>query len=99
MAIVSAFELKVYPGTSLEAEPAYEASGSGEDWIKHGRIRLPGFDSYINLNLEGFWRSAIEGRHRQYQDQVIGLETIHKFGNQTQLRETFTAVVSISYAE
>ena len=99
MEIVHSFELKVYPGRNLEAEPEYEVSGSGSAWLDHTRLRLPGFDSYVSLNLEAFWRAAIEGRHAQYQDTVTGLETIFKFGQQTQLRETYTALVSIKYAE
>ncbi len=99
MTLVQSFELKIYPGANLEAEPAYEASGDGQSWMDHAYVRLPGFDSYISLDLNEFWQTAIEGQHRQYQDSVTGLETIHKFGEQTQLRENFTAVVSINYAE
>ena len=99
MALVESFELKVYQGKSLEFEPVYTASGDGDSWLEQTRLRLPGFDSYISLNLEAFWASATEGRHREYQAAVTGLETIHKFGQQTQLKETFTAVVTISYAE
>jgi hypothetical protein len=99
VATVQSFALTVYPGKNLEAEPAYAASGGGGDWGEYTRIRVPGFDSHISLNLETFWRTALEGGHRRYQATVTGLETIHKFGEQSQLRETFTAVVTIEYAE
>lgn len=97
--MIKTFELKVYQGSEVRDEPDFHTAGSGEAWLDYTRLKMPGFDGSISLNLEGFWSTAIENRHQQYEASVIGLETIFKLGKQVQLKERFYATVTLVYSD
>ena len=95
---IESFELRLCRGPGAGGEPELSVSGSGDEWERYLRVRVPGFDGSVSIDLEGFWAAVLEQKLEAAEAEVTGYETIVKFGDTRQLREKFTAVVKISYA-
>lgn len=91
------FNLKLYQGKKPGDEPDYEATGEGEEWTNYTSLKFPGFDGSVVISLEDFWHYVLSKNLNSHQQLLEGRETIVKFGNVTQLKEYYTAIVEIEY--
>ena len=91
------FCIRIFPAGLINGEAKVEYEGNGEEWHNYRQIKQPGFDGAQTINLNDLWLQVFSQYPKSIQMEVVGYETIVKYGNTQQLTEKFTVVADFCY--